>query len=223
MKKFLILFLPIILFFSAGCGEEKNNSVEKNSAESKTAEKISPENNSDKKILVAYFSHAGENYKVGVIEKGNTKIVAEMIAEKTGADIFEIKPVKNYPASYQECTELAKTEKEKNTRPEIVGRVENFNQYDIIFLGYPIWWNDLPMAVYTFLEQEDFSKKIIVPFCTHEGSNLGGTENFIAEKTKAKVLNGLAVRGSVAQNEKNAAQKEVENWLYDLEAVLKNS
>jgi|GEM_PF-1825668 len=95
MKKFLIIFLLGLLM--AGCGE---------------AEKISAENNQadEKKILVAYFSRADENYNVGTIEKGNTKIVAEKIAEKVGGDMFEIKPAKTYPANYQECTEVAKIE-----------------------------------------------------------------------------------------------------------------
>lgn len=106
MKKFLI-FLPIFLILFAGCGEEKN------SAENKKieTEKISAEKVSDEKILIAYFSRAGENYEVGNISKGNTKIVAEMISEKVGGDIFEIKPAKEYPADYRECTEVAKIEK----------------------------------------------------------------------------------------------------------------
>lgn len=215
-KKLLGLILPIFfVIFVAGCGNEKV-STEKNSAEKISATEVADEKVSGKKILVAYFSRADENYQVGVIEKGNTKIIAEMIAEKLGADIFEIKPAKNYPANYEECTELAKTEKENNERPEIIGRVENFNQYDVIFLGYPIWWGDLPMAVYTFLEQENFSEKIIAPFCTHEGSGLSGTENFISKKTGAKVLQGLSIKGTVAQNERDTAKNEVESWLKKL-------
>ena len=201
MKKILIIMLSLITVFLTGCGE---------------AEKISMEKNSDKKILVAYFSRADENYNVGNISKGNTEIVAEIIAEKTGADIFQIKPVKNYPANYQECIEVAKAEKANKARPEIAGRVENFSDYEIIFLGYPNWWGDLPMAVYTFLEQENFSNKTIVPFCTHEGSGLGGTEKFIAEKTNAKMLQGLAIRGSVAQNNADKTKSEVETWLKNL-------
>ena len=213
MKKFLILMLSLMAVFFTGCGEslEQNATPEKKSV---TAEdKVST---SDKKILVAYFSRADENYNVGNISKGNTKIVAEIIAEKLGANVFEIKPVKNYPANYEECTEVAKIELQENARPKIVGRVENFADYDIIFLGYPIWWGDMPMAVYTFLEQEDFSGKIVIPFCTHEGSGLSGTEKNISDKTKAKVLNGLAIRGNVAQNDAEKTKSEVENWLSNL-------
>ena len=213
MKKILILMLSLTAIFFAGCGEENSKT--------ETAEKISEsvaENDSKPsgKILVAYFSRADDNYNVGVIEKGNTKILAEMIAAETGADIFEIKPAKNYPTDYKECTEVAKAEKEENARPEIVGKVENFSDYDTIFLGYPIWWGDMPMAVYTFLEQENFTGKKIIPFCTHEGSGLGGTEKFISDKTKAEVLSGLAIRGSIAQNDKDKTKSEVDAWLKNL-------
>ena len=216
-KKFLILMLSLMTIFFAGCGEEKISDSEKTPAPEKNSSALENKNaTSDKKILVAYFSRADENYNVGNISKGNTKIVAEIIAEKVGADIFEIKPVKNYPADYTECTEVAKVELQENARPEIVGKVENFSDYDTIFLGYPIWWGDMPMAVYTFLEQEDFSNKTVIPFCTHEGSGLGGTEKFISDKTKAKVLDGLAIRGSVAQNDAEKTKSEVENWLSNL-------
>lgn len=90
------------------------------------------------KILIAYFSRTGKEYSVGNITKGNTKIIAEIISQKVGADLFEIKPVKNYPLDYKECTKVASQEKAVKARPEIFGEVENFEQYDTIFLGYPI-------------------------------------------------------------------------------------
>ena len=91
---------------------------------------------SDSKIFVAYFSHTGENYNVGVIEKGNTHIVADMIAEETGADLFEIATVNPYPDTYDECTDVAKQEQTDNARPEIIDPPENLDQYDTIFIGY---------------------------------------------------------------------------------------
>ena len=200
-----------------GCGGENSSTDKKNSTPEKVSEQTS--SNAEKisgKVLVAYFSRADDNYNVGIIEKGNTKIIAEIIAEKTGADIFEIKPVKSYPVDYKECTEIAKTEKENNARPEILEPLPNIQDYDTIFLGYPIWWGDLPMLLYTFIEKENFAGKTIIPFCTHEGSGLGGTESFIAKKIPdAKVLQGLAIRGSVAQNEQDKAKSDIENWLKD--------
>ena len=129
-----------------GCGDENSSTDKKNSTPEKVSEQTS--SNADKKtdaekisgkVLVAYFSRADDNYNVGIIEKGNTKIIAELIAEKTGADIFEIKPVKSYPVDYKECTEIAKNEKENNARPEILEPLPNIQDYDTIFLGYPIW------------------------------------------------------------------------------------
>lgn len=166
------------------------------------------------KILVAYFSRTGENYGVGYIEKGNTHIIADMIAEQTGGDAFEIRTVTPYPDEYDECTEVAKQEQDENARPELAESVEGMEDYDVIFLGYPNWWGDMPMAVYTFLESYDFSGKTIVPFCTHEGSGLSSTESSIADSCpNAEVLDGLAIRGSVAQNSQDEAVESVTEWL----------
>ena len=141
-----------------------------------------------------------------------------MIAEETGADMFEIQPVDPYPDIYKECTGVAKQEQNDNARPEIVGSVENMEQYDTVFLGYPIWWGDLPMAVYTFLENYDFSGKTIIPFCTHEGSGLSGTARNIENACPgATVLDGLAIRGAVAQNEQEKAKSDVVKWLDGLD------
>ncbi len=165
-------------------------------------------------ILIAFFSHTGENHNVGVIEKGNTHIIADIIAEETGAEEFEIRTVNPYPDTYDECTDVAKQEQNDNARPEIVDPPENLDGYDTIFIGYPIWWGDLPMAVYTFLENYDFTGKTVIPFCTHEGSGLSGTESSIAETCSgATVLDGLAIRGATAQNEQEEAKADVLAWL----------
>lgn len=112
-----------------------------------------------KKILVAYFSRAGENYAVGNIEKGNTHIVADMIAEMTGDDVFEIKTITPYPTTYKETTEIAKQKLAENARPALAAQVPNMADYDVVFLGYPIWWSDLPTPVYTFLEGYDWGAR----------------------------------------------------------------
>lgn len=162
-----------------------------------------------KKILVAFFSRTGENYAVGRIEQGNTHIVAEMISAATGGTLFRIEPAIPYPDDYRACTEIAQREKRSKARPALVGDI-TAEEFDVIFLGYPNWWGDLPMCVYTFLEQHDWQGKIVIPFCTHEGSGLSDTENRLQEACRgASVLNGLAVRGSVAQNEREKARKQV--------------
>jgi len=101
------------------------------------------------KILVAYFSRTGDNYAVGNISKGNTHIVADAIAKDLGAKTFEIKTVKQYPANYRETTQVAQQERSSNARPEMATKVDNMQDYDVIFLGYPIWWSDMPMVIYT--------------------------------------------------------------------------
>ena len=178
---------------------------------------MAQETKNSKKILVAYFSRTGNQYSVGNITEGNTAIIAKMIASKTGGDLFEIKVVKDeYPEDHMKMIEYAKQEKNNNKRPAIIGKVNNFAGYDVIFIGYPNWWADLPMPVYTFLESYDFKGKTVIPFCTHEGSGLSGTERNVKATTKADVKEGLAIYGHVAQNSRKEADKKVSDWLKDL-------
>lgn len=171
------------------------------------------QNMKEKKILVAFFSRAGENYAVGNIEKGNTHIIAEMIAAETDGDLFHIEPVTPYPEDYTECTEVAKRELNAKARPAIKRDIK-VEDYDIIFIGYPNWWGDMPMPVYTFIEKHSWQGKTVIPFCTHEGSGLSGTENKLKAACKgATVLKGLAVRGATAQNAQAQAKESVNNWL----------
>ena len=165
------------------------------------------------KILVAFFSHTGENYAVGNITKGNTHIIAEMTAEATSGRLFEIEPVKEYPKSYDTCVDVAKKEKGRGERPAVKNDIAVEN-YDIIFIGYPNWWGDMPMPVYTFIERHQWAGKTVIPFCTHEGSGLSGTEKYIANACKrAKVEKGLAVKGATAQNKHEQARMAVAQWL----------
>ena len=170
--------------------------------------------NTTNKTLVVYYSRTGENYAVGNIAEGNTAIVAKMIAAKTGADLFEIKTVKQYAADYTECTEEAKREFQENARPEILGDVADFEQYDTIYVGYPIWWGVPPMCVFTFFEKHDWAGKTVKPFATHEGSGLGGSVRAIRKALPAAtVTDGLAIQGQTAQNNRPAAQAAVERWI----------
>ena len=165
-------------------------------------------------ILIAYFSRAGENYNVGVVEKGNTAIVAEIIAEQTGGNLFEIRPTTPYPSNYNEMLAVARQESSQNARPEMADSVTNMADYDVVFLGYPIWNGDMPMMVYNFLETYDLSGKTVLPFSTNEGSGLAGTQGTITSKCpSATVLDGLAIRGQTAQNNRSETERAVENWL----------
>ena len=219
MKKILYYALCITLYalLFSGCG---NTAEEKSPAEpeKKSVDKAPVETSSaDKKILVVYFSRTGEEYNVGTITKGNTAIIAEMIAQKTGADTFEVKAATPYPDEYDACTELAKKELESNARPAFASNVENLAQYDTVFIGFPIWWGAVPRVMMTFLEANDFSGKTIIPFCTHGGSGLAGTEREVADACpNAKILQGLAISGRTAQNDSAVAQNDVDAWLKDL-------
>lgn len=171
----------------------------------------------EKKVLVVYFSRTGEQYSVGNITEGNTAIIAKMIAEQTKADLFEVK-LKNdtYPAAYKALTEVALSEKKANARPEIADDVENFADYDVVFIGTPNWWADMPMVLYTFIEAHNWTGKTVIPFVTHEGSGLSSIPSKIKAATKAEMLDGLAVYGHVAQNDREQAKEEVANWLKKL-------
>ena len=165
-------------------------------------------------VLVVYFSHAGENYSVGVIEEGNTAKMGKIIAEQMDADIFELVPLVEYPMDYDSCLDVATEEQRTDARPEYVDEIENWDQYDTVFIGYPIWWGEIPNIVYTFMEAYDFTGKTVIPFNTHEGSGQARSQRDIEELlTNATVLKGLAVRGSKAQNDSQGIGADVANWL----------
>lgn len=163
--------------------------------------------------IVVYFSHAGENYGVGYVEEGNTAIVAKMIAERTGSDMFEIAPAEAYPEDYDECCDVALEEQHGNARPAYIGDVD-LAAYATVYLGYPIWWGDLPMCAYTFIESHDWAGKTVRPFCTHAGSGLADTVGALGNACKgATVTDGLSITGTTAQNSRADAQAAVDGWL----------
>lgn len=226
MKKLFVslLSLVVVILFTA-CGSTAGTTSSTSSqkvvtepqASSSSAPVVASEKLQGKKILVVYFSRTGDNYAVGNISKGNTHIVADMIAETTGADTFEIKTVKPYPATYKECTEVAKKELADDARPELATKIDNIKDYDAIFLGYPIWWSDMPMAIYSFMESYDFNGKTIIPFCTSAGDVLTGKENNIPKYAKgATVLQGLGIEGKRAQEKPDSVRPQVQEWLTKL-------
>lgn len=167
------------------------------------------------KTLVAYFSRGAEAYGVGTVEVGSTELLAKHIAEKVGADTFKIEPVVPYPEDYAECVEVATREVNEEERPEYKGEVD-LSEYDTIFFGYPIWWGDLPMICYNFLEKHNFSGKKVIPFNTHEGSGNAGTYATVKELVgDAEVLgDGFNVTGIMARKDEGGAK--VDEWLEGL-------
>ena len=186
--------------------------------EDQTVEPEPGSENSD--ILVVYFSRTGEQYTVGVIDKGNTAIVAEMISEETGANMFEVIPEDDhYPMTYSELTDVAKQEQNDNARPAYAGEVPDLSQYSTIFIGAPVWWGDWPMIMYTFFENnaEGLSGKTLIPFSTHEGSGLSGFDKKLSSACPdATVLDGLAIRGNDCQNDQDSVRKKVSEWVTGL-------
>ncbi|MDP4201689.1 MAG: flavodoxin [Bacteroidota bacterium] len=164
------------------------------------------------KCLIAYYSRKGQNYVNGRIidlAEGNTEVIAKKIQAMTGSDIFEIDTVKEYPIDYTATTRVAKAELNADARPELTDSIDNMNEYDTIYLGYPNWWGTFPMAVFTFLESYDFSGKTIIPFCTHEGSGMGGHSDLSMLCPKAKIEKGIAIKGSSV----HGADHLIQNWL----------
>jgi flavodoxin len=163
------------------------------------------------RVLIAYFSRAGENYNVGHLKVGNTAVMAGYIHEQLpGPDIFEIEPVVPYPDKYDECTAVAKKEQSENARPAVKTHIADVNKYDVIYIGYPIWWGTMPQIMLTFLDEYNLSGKTIIPFCTNEGSGFGRSVNDLKKACpNSKFLDGLAVRGSNVKK----AQKEVNVWI----------
>ena len=152
-----------------------------------------------KKILIAYYSRTG-----------NTREIAHQIQKIAGGDLFEILPVQPYPKDYDEAVAQAKREQQAGARPKLKTRVKNIESYPIFFVGYPNWWGTMPMPLFTFLSDYNFSGKTIVPFCTHEGSRLGESVEDIRELCpQSTILEGLAVRGGGVKK----AQNEVSGWL----------
>lgn len=136
------------------------------------------------KSLVVYFSWSG-----------NTRIVAEEIQKQTTADIYEIKPQSSYTENYSALLDIAKKERSLSARPKISGSPTNITEYEIIFLGYPNWWGDMPMIIYTFLESYDLSGKTIAPFVTSGGSGFSRTiSSIMTLAPKSKIAKGLNVR-----------------------------
>jgi flavodoxin len=167
----------------------------------------------ENKILIAYFSREGNNYVSGNIVNlpvGNTETVAKMIVELTGGDLFKIEPVNPYSKDYTACTKEAQQEQRTNVRPGLKAMPGSISGYDTVILGYPNWWGTMPMPVWTFLEQYDFSGMTILPVCTHEGSGLGKSEADILKLCPgANVKKGLAIQGGSVEK----ADNMIADWL----------
>lgn len=213
----LVLAIMVGLFLATcGCinsdtpGSDNNSTVQEQQSSTldeneQSKSKVENDNTSgikENNILVVYFSHSG-----------NTRVIANQIHEKVGGDNFEIVTVNPYPTDYDAVVDQAKQEQEDNYRPELATEVKDIDSYDVVFVGYPNWWGTMPMPVFTFLEEYDFSGKTIIPFCTHEGSGLGrSVEDITTICPQSTIQKGLAIRGSSIET----AQDDVSKWLHEI-------
>lgn len=216
-KKIIALVIVIILLVILGGiafwltnnnQENTNNETENNTLNAQTDDNNTTNTENDNedteigKVLVLYFS-----------QSGNTEAVANFIHNAVGGDIIKLETETPYPSDYDELVDYAQEEQRENARPALSTKIDNIDEYDTIFLGYPNWWGDMPMPIYTFLDEYDLSGKTIAPFITHGGSGLSGTpENIKEEEPNATVTEGLAVNGSSCRN----SQSTVNNWLAEI-------
>jgi flavodoxin len=231
MKKNIAVILALALLISlAACGA-KDNTPETTSdqptgsaeleSDGETEKSTDDAPVTEKKILTVYFSSANTAGVDAVSsatpyagEYASTEQLAIFIHDAVGGDLAKITPEKDYPEDYNGTADAAKAERDNDERPAFLALEVNPEDYDVIFVGYPMWWYTLPMVMYTFFDTYDFSGKTIVPFNTHAGSGDGGTYAEIAEfEPNATVLDGLAVSGSRAAN----AQNDVTDWLNGLD------
>ena len=221
MKKIASIFMVFSLLLSlAACSSNTNNtgtssasqSSQPNSSQtvesddsSTDSESSAPESEATQtgsKSLVVYFSWSG-----------NTENVAKSIQSQTDSDIFEIVPATPYSDDYDAVVDLAQAEQSEDARPAIADSIENIADYNVIYVGYPNWWGDMPMILYTFFDSYDFSGKTVAPFCTSGGSTISASEQSIAALIpQATLLEGITISGSSAAD----AGAEVTSWLTDL-------
>lgn len=239
---FLLAVLLVSLLTACGTGDEGDSSslddksrIETDTVSQKTEEPTQPDAESKQAevqghILIAWFSRVGNTKfpdNVDAVSSaslnlqnselvGNTELIADMIQRETGGELFRIETEKSYPADYNELVDYGKSEPDEDSRPSLSSHVENMEDYDVIFLGFPNWWFDMPMPVYSFLEEYDFSGKTVVPFCTHGGSGFSDTISTLKEiLPKAEILDGFEVYGENAAD----AGEDVSAWLKELNKI----
>ena len=140
--------------------------------------------------------------------------MAQMIQEETGGDLFQIEPAEPYTDDYDELLDVAREEQDENARPELASQVENWDSYNVVFVGYPDWWSDAPMLIYSFLESYDWQGKTLVPFCTSGGSGFGNSLDKLPDSASgANILEGLHIPGSSV----DGAKEDVASWISGLD------
>ena len=220
MKKIISLFMALAMVLSlAACSTNQSpGESTREESSSQTNESTPTPSNTNGKNLAVYFSMPDNVDDSTVVidgeTLGNTQYMAYVIQETVGADIFRIEPETPYPTDHDKLVDLAKEEQNDNARPKIKDMIENFDTYENIFVGYPNWWGDMPMILYSFFDEYDFSGKTIIPFNTHGGSGFSGTISTIKElEPNAEVLDGK----SISRNDIQDAEQEIVDWVNSLD------
>ncbi len=204
--KFILTSVLCMLVTTACSENRKSEANTNNPAEKAQAGSVKTES----KALVVFFSHAGDNYSVGDIKVGNTKIVADYISELTGADQFEIVTHKYDGMAYKPLCDLAKKEQQQGDLPPFEGRIENIDQYSTVFIGGPVWWGTWPQVMFSFFSKYDLNSKTVIPFTTHEGSGLGSCVRDLKKAyPNATVTGEFSMYGHDVRDGKD----RVEKWL----------
>jgi flavodoxin len=210
IKNILVAVLAVV--FATGCNGQNKNNMETFQETSLQNEQTSNSGNMSKSIVI-FFSHAGDNYSVGVIDTGNTKIVADYISEITGADQFEIVTHKYDGMAYTPLIELAKKEATAGELPPYEGAAPDLSGYDTVFIGGPVWWGTYPQVMFTLFKDINLDGKTVIPFTTHEGSGLASCASDVRKAfPKAKVTGEFSIYG----HEVRGGKAKVEKWLKGL-------
>ncbi|MBR4646402.1 MAG: flavodoxin [Bacteroidales bacterium] len=209
IKNIIIAVFAMVL--ASGCnGQNNNNNAVETFQETSLQNEQKSNTENMKKNIVIFFSHAGDNYSVGNIEVGNTKIVADYISEITGADQFEIVTHKYDGMAYTPLIELAKEEARKGELPPYEGTVPDLSQYDTVFIGGPVWWGTYPQVMFTLFKDINLDGKTVIPFTTHEGSGLASCAKDVRKAfPKANVTGEFSIYG----HEVRSGKAKVEKWL----------
>lgn len=212
MKIRRIFFAALAFLMATGCnGQPGGGSGSRQDAGAPTGTEQS--NNQAMNKIVIFFSHAGDNYSVGNIEVGNTKIVADYISEFTGADQYEIVIHKYDGMAYMPLIDLAKKEAEAGELPPYEGEAPDLSQYDTVFIGGPVWWGTYPQVMFTLFKDINLDGKTVIPFTTHEGSGLANCVGDVKKAfPKAKVTKGFDIYG----HEVRSGKAKVEKWIKSL-------
>ena len=219
MKAYTLFALICAGLMSFSCGDSEDNTI------NVPVEDVVPGTNH--RILVAYFSEPLPDNGVDATTSasrlvvngdlyGSVQYMATIIGEETGGDMVRIQTTTPYPQDYTTLANQANQERQNDVHPELATSIENFDDYDVVFVGYPIWWYQMPMAMYSFFDEYDFAGKMIVPFSSHGGSGWSGTVDDIAGmEPQATMMNGY----SISRNSVAGAADGIRQWLQQIGIV----